>query len=38
MSKAELSGNTDPLLQPFKLKHLTLKNRVMSTSHLCGLH
>ncbi|MGE0093740.1 MAG: FAD-dependent oxidoreductase [Alphaproteobacteria bacterium] len=25
--------NRDPLLQPFKLKHLTLKNRVMSTSH-----
>ncbi|MEX2693095.1 FAD-dependent oxidoreductase [Rhizobium mongolense] len=24
---------TDPLLQPFKLKHLTLKNRIMSTSH-----
>ena len=23
----------DPLLQPFKLKHLTLKNRIMSTSH-----
>jgi 2,4-dienoyl-CoA reductase-like NADH-dependent reductase (Old Yellow Enzyme family)/thioredoxin reductase len=25
--------STDPLLQPYKLKHLTLKNRVMSTSH-----
>lgn len=25
--------NSDPLLQPFQLKHLTLKNRVMSTSH-----
>jgi 2,4-dienoyl-CoA reductase-like NADH-dependent reductase (Old Yellow Enzyme family) len=23
----------DPLLQPFRLKHLTLKNRVMSTAH-----
>ncbi len=23
----------DPLLQPFRLKHLTLKNRIMSTSH-----
>ena len=23
----------DPLLQPYKLKHLTLKNRIMSTSH-----
>ncbi len=28
---------TDPLLQPFRLKHLTLKNRIMSTSHACGL-
>lgn len=25
--------SADPLLQPFQLKHLTLKNRVMSTSH-----
>ena len=25
--------STDPLLQPFQLKHLTLKNRIMSTSH-----
>jgi 2,4-dienoyl-CoA reductase-like NADH-dependent reductase (Old Yellow Enzyme family) len=24
---------SDPLLQPYRLKHLTLKNRVMSTSH-----
>ena len=24
---------SDPLLQPFTLKHLRLKNRVMSTSH-----
>lgn len=23
----------DPLLQPLKLGHLTLKNRIMSTSH-----
>ncbi len=23
----------DPLLQPFRIKHLTLKNRIMSTSH-----
>ncbi len=28
---------TDPLLTPFQLKHLTLKNRIMSTSHACGL-
>ncbi|MFK7855373.1 MAG: FAD-dependent oxidoreductase [Granulosicoccus sp.] len=25
--------STDPLLQPFELKHLTLKNRIMTTSH-----
>ena len=24
---------TDPLLQPFQLRHLTLRNRVVSTSH-----
>ena len=28
---------TDPLLQPFTLKHLTFRNRIMSTSHACGL-
>ncbi|MEZ5776367.1 MAG: NADH:flavin oxidoreductase [Hyphomicrobiaceae bacterium] len=28
---------TDPLLRPFALKHLTLRNRIMSTSHACGL-
>ena len=27
----------DPLLRPFRLKHLTLRNRIMSTSHACGL-
>ncbi len=26
----------DPLLQPFRLKHLTLRNRIMSTSHEPG--
>ncbi|WP_274629967.1 NADH:flavin oxidoreductase [Arvimicrobium flavum] len=26
-------ASTDPLLQPFQLRHLTLKNRVMSTAH-----
>jgi 2,4-dienoyl-CoA reductase-like NADH-dependent reductase (Old Yellow Enzyme family)/thioredoxin reductase len=25
--------STDPLLQPFQLKHLTLRNRIMTTSH-----
>ena len=24
---------TDPLLQPYKLKHLTLRNRIIITSH-----
>jgi 2,4-dienoyl-CoA reductase-like NADH-dependent reductase (Old Yellow Enzyme family) len=27
------AASTDPLLQPFTLRHLTLRNRVMSTSH-----
>ncbi|MEZ5803428.1 MAG: NADH:flavin oxidoreductase [Rhizobiaceae bacterium] len=27
------SLRNDPLLQPYRLRHLTLKNRVMSTSH-----
>ncbi|MEA3178912.1 MAG: N-methyl-L-proline demethylase, partial [Gammaproteobacteria bacterium] len=25
--------STDPLLQPFQLKHLTLRNRIMTTAH-----
>jgi 2,4-dienoyl-CoA reductase-like NADH-dependent reductase (Old Yellow Enzyme family)/thioredoxin reductase len=25
--------NNDPLLQPYQLKHLTLRNRIMTTSH-----
>jgi 2,4-dienoyl-CoA reductase-like NADH-dependent reductase (Old Yellow Enzyme family) len=25
--------SNDPLLQPFKLKHLTLRNRIIVTSH-----
>ncbi len=32
-----MHSSNDPLLQPFQLKNLTLKNRVMSTSHACGL-
>ena len=32
---AEQTG--DPLLQSFRLKNLTLRNRIMSTSHACGL-
>jgi 2,4-dienoyl-CoA reductase-like NADH-dependent reductase (Old Yellow Enzyme family) len=30
---ATLLRSNDPLLQPYKLKHLTLKNRIMSTAH-----
>ena len=26
-------SSNDPLLQPYRLKHLTLKNRIMTTSH-----
>ncbi|HLI12076.1 MAG TPA: NADH:flavin oxidoreductase [Alphaproteobacteria bacterium] len=40
MSEARGSAGSaarDPLLQPLKIKHLLLKNRVMSTSHACGL-
>ena len=29
----KIMSSSDPLLQPYQLKHLTLKNRVMSTSH-----
>ena len=28
-----MTETSDPLLQPFQLKHLTLRNRVMTTSH-----
>jgi 2,4-dienoyl-CoA reductase-like NADH-dependent reductase (Old Yellow Enzyme family)/threonine dehydrogenase-like Zn-dependent dehydrogenase len=28
-----MAVSNDPLLQPFQLKHLTLKNRLMSTAH-----
>ncbi|MGE8941439.1 FAD-dependent oxidoreductase [Leptospira interrogans] len=31
------SASKDPLLQPLQIKHLRLKNRIMSTSHACGL-
>ncbi len=27
----------DPLLQPLTIRHITFRNRVMSTSHACGL-
>lgn len=28
-----MSSSNDPLLSPYQLKHLTLKNRIMTTSH-----
>ncbi|MFQ5784839.1 MAG: FAD-dependent oxidoreductase [Alphaproteobacteria bacterium] len=28
-----MTASRDPLLQPFRLRHLTLKNRVLSTAH-----
>ena len=34
---APKSGAFDPLLTPFRLKHLTFRNRIMSTSHASGL-
>ena len=40
MPRSEASSRpaeSDPLLQPFRLKHLVLRNRIMSTSHACGL-
>ena len=30
---ASMSQSSDPLLQPYKLKHLTFRNRFLSTSH-----
>lgn len=32
------SSSKDPLLQPLKIKELTIRNRIMSTAHACGLH
>jgi 2,4-dienoyl-CoA reductase-like NADH-dependent reductase (Old Yellow Enzyme family)/thioredoxin reductase len=30
-------SDDDPLLRPLRLKHVPLRNRIMSTSHACGL-
>jgi 2,4-dienoyl-CoA reductase-like NADH-dependent reductase (Old Yellow Enzyme family) len=35
--QAEVPLRQDPLLQPFQVKNLVLKNRIMSTSHAAGL-
>ena len=32
-SAASSQGSRDPLLQPYRLKHLTLRNRILSTAH-----
>ncbi|MFD1158951.1 NADH:flavin oxidoreductase [Roseovarius aestuarii] len=36
MNAAADTSSTDPLLQPFQLGHLKLRNRIMSTSHAIG--
>lgn len=36
MSTPVRPATTDPLLQPFQLGHLILRNRIMSTSHAIG--
>ena len=36
MSSSSRSEIMDPLLQPFQLSHLKLRNRIMSTSHAIG--
>ena len=33
MKGIHMAPAKDPLLQPYKLKHLTLRNRIMTTSH-----
>lgn len=35
--RQDARATRDPLLQPLTIKHLTLKNRVMSTSHASGM-
>jgi 2,4-dienoyl-CoA reductase-like NADH-dependent reductase (Old Yellow Enzyme family) len=37
MTDRPVSGSKDPLLQPLKIKSVTFRNRIMSTSHACGL-
>ena len=34
---APRATGSDPLLEPFRLKHLVFRNRIMSTSHASGL-
>ena len=37
MSDQNRGAKRDPLLQPLTIKKLTLRNRIMSTAHACGL-
>ncbi|RKF14167.1 N-methylproline demethylase [Roseovarius spongiae] len=37
MNDTAPSTPKDPLLQPLKIGNLTIRNRIMSTSHACGL-
>ncbi|MBH96976.1 MAG: N-methylproline demethylase [Rhodospirillaceae bacterium] len=37
MSDVKVNDNKDPLLQPFSIKRVCFKNRIMSTSHACGI-
>ena len=38
MATTTLHRTSDPLLQPYRLKHLTLRNRLMSTAHEPNYH
>ena len=38
MATTTLMRSSDPLLQPYRLKHLTLRNRLMSTAHEPNYH
>ncbi len=37
MTTTTTNINKDPLFQPLTIKHLTLRNRIMSTSHASGM-
>ena len=37
MAANDKKTDNDPLFQPLQIKHLTLKNRIMSTSHASGM-
>lgn len=37
MNDLQVKTKIDPLLQPLRIRGLTLRNRIMSTSHACGL-